>query len=306
MKFFSTLRNRFQVLTSLESRLHKVQEALGRIEARQLGDMDAAGLKCNEFRVFSQWGEDGILQYLLRHVRIDCKLFVEFGVENYLESNTRFLLVNDNWNGLVLDGSRENIEYIRHDRIYWQHNLKAECHFITRENINSILTQHGVSGDIGILSIDIDGNDYWVWQEISVVNPAIVVIEYNARLGPDKSLTVNYDPHFERAKAHHSNIYYGASLKALCQLASQKAYCFVGCNSHGNNAFFVRGDLMSPLLTELSVEDGFVRNWFRESRGADGELSFLSAEQEQALIATLPWVEPTADSGAPQKPSTDD
>ena len=91
-----------------------------------------------EFSVYSQWGEDGIVQHLLRYVPISNKMFVEFGVENYLEANTRFLMIKDNWTGLVMDGSNENIDYIRQDDIFWRFHLKAQQAFITRENINVI------------------------------------------------------------------------------------------------------------------------------------------------------------------------
>jgi hypothetical protein len=271
------------------ARLHRIQEALGRVEARgflaHTGDLRSA-----EFRVFSQWGEDGIIQWLLQLVAISHTTFVEFGVQNYLESNTRFLLINNNWSGLVIDGSAENIAYIRNDPIYWQHNLKAECNFITKDNINSMFEQSGLVGEIGLLSVDIDGNDYWVWREISVVQPAIVVCEYNARFGPERAVTIPYRADFVRERAHFSNIYYGASLRALYQLGKSKGYAFVGCNSAGNNAFFVRGDLLPGSIKELTVEEGFVPNRFRESRTRDGQLSFLSVEAERELLDSLPLV----------------
>ncbi|MFM6608172.1 MAG: hypothetical protein ACKPJO_23270, partial [Dolichospermum sp.] len=227
----------------ITSILHKLQETLGRIEARQLETLNSKSIRDNEFRAFSQWGEDGIIQFLIRNVPINRKIFVEFGVQNYTESNTRFLLINNNWSGLVIDGGSEEISYIKNDPIYWQYNLKAVNSFITKDNINQIISDNGIQGEIGLLSVDIDGNDYWVWQAIDCINPAIVISEYNFRFGANKAVTVPYDASFVRSKAHYSNIYYGASLKALCILADKKGYAFVGCNSAGNNAFFVRKDL---------------------------------------------------------------
>ena len=162
--------------TPLPAQIYKMQEALGRIEQRQTAQ--ASGFRESEFRVFSQWGEDGIIQFLLQHVSIKQPLFIEFGVENYTESNTRFLLTNNQWSGIVIDGSDENIEYIKKDPIYWATNLKAVSAFITKDNINELITQNGITGDIGILSIDIDGNDYWVWQAIDCVSPSIIICEY--------------------------------------------------------------------------------------------------------------------------------
>ena len=172
----------------LSARVVRMQESLGRIESRQ--SATAGDLREAEFRAFSQWGEDGIIQFLLRQVKVECEIFVEFGVESYVEANTRFLLTNNNWSGLVLDGSAENIRRIKKSGIYWQHNLKAVEAFITRDNINALLVENGISDDIGLLSVDIDGNDYWVWQAIDAISPAIVVLEYNARFGVSEVVLV--------------------------------------------------------------------------------------------------------------------
>jgi hypothetical protein len=286
--FFSALKASAGRLRTIEERCKKIQEALGRIEGRQLANVPAGDLQGAEFRTFSQWGEDGILQHLLRHVAITKRIFIEFGVENYTESNTRFLLVKDNWSGLVIDGSAANIDFIKNDDIYWRHNLKAEHAFITAESINDLIRRNGIEGEIGLLSIDIDGNDYWVWQAIDVVNPSIVVLEYNSGLGPERAVTIPYDAGFVRSKAHYSNLYYGASLSALWLLGKRKGYSLVGCNSAGNNAFFVRDDLRPASLPEVRPKDAFVRAQFRESRAADGTLAFLSDTQEMAILDSLP------------------
>jgi len=269
----------------------RLREAVGRIEARQLAERGAAKLCANEFQVYSQWGEDGILQHLIRLVPVPHRIFVEFGVEDYSEANTRFLLVNNQWSGLVLDGSAANVRAICRGELYWKHNLKAVQAFVTRENINDLLRAQGVTGEIGLLSVDIDGNDYWVWEAIDVVTPAIVAVEYNSRFGPERAVTVPYDPQFVRSQAHHSCIYYGASLAALVALGRRKGYAFVGSNSAGNNAFFVRRDLRPETLPELTSAAGYVALQFREARDAQGHLAYLSLEEEQALLNRLPLVE---------------
>jgi len=289
--FVSALKNFARRVCSIEERSKKIQEALGRIEERQLRDLPAADIQGAEFRVFSQWGEDGILQHLLRHIPVSKKIFVEFGVETYTESNTRFLLINDNWAGLVIDGSPENVDYIKKDEIYWRYNLKVETAFITRDNINDLIRRNGISGEIGLLSVDIDGNDYWVWEAIDSILPSIVVVEYNSRFGPERAVTVPYDPRFFRTTAHYSNIYYGASLAALCLLGKRKGYSFVGCNTAGNNAFFVRSELRSAGLPELTPAKGFVQLQFRESRDASGKLALLTGDQESTVLDTLPLTE---------------
>ncbi|WP_354634707.1 hypothetical protein [Planktothricoides raciborskii] len=269
------------------SRLDRIQRALGRIELNQQVLINSKNIQDNEFQVYSQWGEDGIIQFLLRNIYVKNHIFVEFGVENYQESNTRFLLTHNNWSGLVIDGSLENIEYIKSDRIYWAYNLKAECAFITTENINNIFTKNGCSGEIGLLSIDIDGNDYWVWEAIECINPAIVICEYNSLFGCHKKVTIPYDENFVRQKAHFSWIYYGASIAALEHLGKIKGYSLVGSNSGGNNVFFVRNDLVGNLPV-YSAESAYVQAQFRESHDYKGNLNFLDFKQKLDLISEMP------------------
>jgi hypothetical protein len=124
-----------------------------------------------------------------------------------------------------------------------------------------------------------------------VVSPRIVVIEYNSRLGPHRAVGIPYRADFERARAHHSMLYYGASLRALWKLGQRKGYELVCCNSAGNNAFFVRADLMPSGLQPARVEDAYVRAKFRESRDASGRMNYLDSAQEEQLLASLEWVE---------------
>jgi hypothetical protein len=268
-------------------RLDLVQQALGRIEARQTATVRPGDLESAEFKVSSQWGEDGIVEHLVRHVPIERGLFVEFGVQDYSEANTRFLLTHRNWSGLVIDGSPENIDRIRRDSIYWRFNLKSECAFITKDNINTVISKHGIAGDIGILSVDIDGNDYWVWEAIDCISPRIVIAEYNALFGPHAAVTVPYDETFMRGRAHYSNLYWGCSLAALQRLGQRKGYVLIGCNSAGNNAFFVREDV-SAKLPERNVLEAYRLAHFRESRNPDGTLSFLDPAAARNVIAQLP------------------
>ncbi len=291
LKNLASAISSFQSLSRMERAVAELREAVGRLEARQVAALQVPSLAANEFRVWSQWGEDGILQHLIRQVTVPNRIFIEFGVETYVEANTRFLLTQCGWGGLVLDGSEENIAAVKRDDIYWRHNLKAACAFITRENIDGLLAANGISGPIGLLSIDIDGNDYWVWEAIRSVDPALVVVEYNSRFGPDRAVTVPYDPAFQRSKAHYSTSYYGASLAALVALGRRKGYAFVGSNSAGNNAFFVQRSRLPASVPELTVAEGYVRRAFREMRDPSGALVFPTAEQEEALVQSLPLVE---------------
>lgn len=249
-----------------------------------------AGLYEAEFCAFSQWGEDGIIDWLVSRLPDIPRSFVEFGVEDYRESNTRLLLQLHNWRGLVMDGSSAHIRDIQGQDIYWRHGLTAKCAFIDKDNINDLLAEEGFGGQIGLLSVDIDGNDYWVWQAITVADPVIVVCEYNAVLGDRYALTVPYQADFQRTRAHHSNLYFGASLPALKSLASSKGYTFVGTTSTGCNAFFVRNDMAAAITSGLGAAWAFP-SMVREARDAQGRLLFLNGEDRSRLIADLPLVD---------------
>ncbi len=194
------------------------------------------------------------------------------------ESNTRFLLKNNNWEGVLIDASKEDIQSIKDDATYWKYSINAIHSFISRENINEVIEATDVPFNIGLLSIDIDGNDYWVWDAIECISPVIVICEYNNLFGPDLKVTVPYKSDFERSNAHYSNLYYGASISALQLLAENKGYILVGSNSVGTNLFFVRND-MSKFINSKTVSDTYVKCNVRESRSKSGKLTFLSKKE---------------------------
>jgi hypothetical protein len=272
------------------TRLDVIQEALGRIEARMNASHAASDPREHEFKVYSQWGEDGIIDYLVTRVPLPSKTFVEFGVETYVEANTLFLMKHRHWRGLVIDGSPDNIESIRRGSVLWRYDLHADCSFITRDNINEIIARNGFSGDLGLLSVDIDGNDYWVWEAINVVQPRIVVAEYNSLFGPTALISTPYSPDFYRTTAHPSNMYYGASISALNHLATSRGYSLVAGNSAGNNVFFVRNDVLGDLRVQ-SPRQAYVRAAFREARSAEGRVELLDFESRFAAIGHLEVVD---------------
>lgn len=274
---------------NMESRLERLTFDLGCVQDK-LHAAAAFPRDC-EFQVFSQGGDDGIIQRLVREVPVPERIFVEFGVQNYLESNTRFLLMKDHWSGLVIDGSQKYIDFIRRDPICFRHDLKAICAFVQTTNINQLLAEHLATKTIGLLSIDIDGNDYWIWKAMDAVEPAIVITEYNFRFGPSRAVTVPLDENFVRNQAHYSNIYYGASLKALWILANQKGYDLVCCNTFGNNAFWVKKDLRPASLPALTAEAAYCSGKFQEGKDRQGRPAFYSREEERQLLETLPLVE---------------
>jgi len=240
-------------------------------------------IKKSEFKIFSQWGDDGIIDFLVNYLDIVDTRFVEFGVESYTECNTKFLLMSKNWKGLIMDGSSDNMNSLKRSELYWKYNIKALDVFITKENINQLLSENGFSGEIGIYHIDIDGNDYWIWKETTAVNPIIVIVEYNAIFGYDKPHTIPYKKDFYRTNEHFSNLYYGTSLLSLCDLAEEKGYYFIGCNSNGNNAYFVRKDKIKNILPKTAKE-GFIESRFSESRDKEGNLNFLRDKEKMKSL----------------------
>ena len=262
--------------------------AHGTLLCNQQKTMTSTCLTDYEFKIFSQRGEDGIIQHLIRHVPIKNETFIEFGAETYIESNTRFLMMNNNWNGLIMDGSEENMRSVRQSSWFWMYDLIAKSAFIDAENINGLIAVHGLT-DIGLLSIDIDGNDYWVLQalDLSKLNPSILVLEYNALLGRDRAISVPYEKDFNRTRAHYSNLYFGASLMALTDLAVEKGYAFVGCNLAGSNAFYVKKEFVSDKLPSVSIAEGFRLDKCRQSRNSDNTLSYLRGEDRLAAIRGL-------------------
>jgi len=272
-------------LARLRLETDDIKMLLGQLHAERVRSLTSAQFPQGvEFKVFSQFGDDGIIQFLIHALKPCARSFIEFGVTDYAEANTRFLILNDNWRGLVLDGDPKMIERVRSHHISVLRDLTAASAFVDAANVNEVFLQNGFEGELGLLSIDIDGNDYWVWEAINVVDPLIVVCEYNSVFGPDDAVTVPYDPAFVRQDAHHSRLFYGASLAALCHLGQRKGYAFVGCNSHGNNAYFVKADRAGALKV-LTPDEGYVESRFRESVDDGGRHTFIGGSDRISVIA---------------------
>jgi hypothetical protein len=256
-------------------------------EIIQNRNYDSSNINKFEFSIFSQWGDDGIINYLINNIEIANKKFVELGVEDYLESNTRFLMQNNNWSGFIVDGNCKLLDTVKSRYFYWKYDLKALCKFIDRENINEIINYSGFHGNIGLLSIDLDGNDFWIWKNLNTLDPDIVVIEYNYRYGPEKSVSTPYDKNFNRFSFHESGIVYGSSLKALAKLGKEKGMSLVGTNLAGNNAYFVKSKFLSQNIREKSVKECFNSGKFREHRDINKKLTFKSIEEEKKILNNI-------------------
>ncbi len=198
------------------------------------------------FSGYSQSDEDGILAEIFRRIGTTNQTFVGFGCNAGVENDSVYLL-HTGWGGLWMDADPANIASVQ--RYYPEQIqkgvLKVKQAFITRENINPLIAEAGLAREIDLLHIDIDGNDYWVWEVIDTISPRVVLIEYNATFRPPVAIVQKYDPAY---RANFSN-YYGASLKAFELLGRKKGYSLVGCSYSGVNAFFVRDDLVGDLFS---------------------------------------------------------
>lgn len=282
-------------ITELERKLNRLEIELNENKllsggelARSNAERSVRTIQDAEFKVFSQFGDDGIIQYLTSIIPVKNEHFIEFGVEDFSESNCRFLMMNNNWSGFVIDGNPENIQKLKKSYYFWKHDLQAVASFITKENINTLLSSFK---DVGLLHIDLDGNDYWVLKELELerLNPDILILEYNSVWGEEKKVTIPYDPTFYRTQAHYSNLYWGASLAALKELAQERGYFFLGTNQAGNNAYFSHARHQG-LFKDLEVKTCMAK--YRESRDENGKLSFLrSGHDKLSLVAKLPLID---------------
>lgn len=209
------------------------------------------------FRVFSQNDEDGILLYIFSLIGFTNKVLLDVAFASPIGSNSANLLCNWGFYGLLLEGSPENIANSRNYFATYPDTCifppKIEHTWVTAENINQIIWGNNISGEIDLFSLDVDGIDYWLWNSLTVVQPRVVIVEAAAFLDRQYSITVPYRPDFDRHKIHED--YYGASIAAFIRLGRAKGYRLVACNKFGFNLFFVRNDIDSTVLPEITADD---------------------------------------------------
>ena len=243
-------------------------------------------LNRQEYRVFSQHREDGIIDYLLNLIDDDIGKFVEFGFA-VDQCNCLNLAVNRGFSGLFMDGAKTKCAVaVDTYKQLGLNDVRIVNAFINRDNLNSLIYHSGINGEIDVLSVDVDGNDYWLWQSIECITPRIVVIEYNATLGPDATVSVPYDPTFVRYDAHPSGFYHGCSLAAIEHLGKQKGYRLVGVDETGVNAFLVKNDLCPDLATASAA------GCFKDHRGRV-KYQNLSHDQQFDKIKEMPLIDVT-------------
>lgn len=239
------------------------------------------------FKAFSQTDEDGILLYILSIIGSASKRAVEFCAGNGVECNSANLIINHGWHGLLVDGDDQLVKsgvdfYNRNPHTYVYPPVFVH-RWITRDNVNSLIMEHGFSGDIDLLSIDMDGVDYWIWQAIDCIEPRVVVVEYQDILGPDKSCSVPYSDSFNSSDYSSSRgmpNFCGASLLAFVKLVRSRGYRLVGCNRYGYNAFFIRNPLGEKELPEIDINQCFIH-----------PKVLWGMKERYPLVKDLPWVD---------------
>ena len=236
-----------------------------------------------DYKIFSQNGEDGIIDYLLYSLDITSPKFIEIGVGNYQESNTRYLFETTSPKGLIIDCVKNlKTEVLKNTKL-WRGDLKIIENFIDSENIIKILKENSFYEKIDLFSIDIDGTDYWVLKQIPNNFSKIIIVEYNSNFGHEFEVTVPNIKKFDRTKYHYSNLCFGTSLKAVINLLEKKNYTFIGTNTSKLNAFFVSNTELNKINLNIPDKNNlqkFTNSNLRESRNTSGELNYLSGNKK--------------------------
>ena len=241
------------------------------------------------FSCFSQSNEDGILDFLTTRLGFDySSTFLEIGTQDYAESNTRFLYSRLHCTGKIVDCCSRYNERVRRvlSDAYWKGRLDTVERFVTLENVRSIITH-----EYDLISIDIDGNDFWILAEIlKVVSPKVLVCEYNPLFGTAK-VSTPYHEDFNRELYHYSHLVFGMSLPAAIMLAEERGLVYIGSNSLHNNAFFIRKDCVSLLPSTFVIPSPECSRVceviVQEGRNSEGDLQLLDKEEIIGMLSNV-------------------
>jgi hypothetical protein len=289
--------SRREVVLSVQDRLLIASSAINAMRSRNL---EIKALWEAEIRVFSQWGEDGILTYLLDSVGIAKPKILEIGAGNFEECNSRFQAEFRNASVYAVDLRSDLEANCKTLDVFWRSIIIPVNDYITPNNINShIKSAKSLLGGLDIFSLDVDGNDYWILHEADLSDISIVVCEYNPLFGHSKSVTVPREDNFSREAKHFSWLYYGMSIKANISLMQKKGFVFCGSNLAGNNAFFIKEEFEKKLNFDIPSSTSLASHtdWrVREARDENGQLSFLFGEDRASLIKSLKVIETKSNS----------
>ena len=249
-KVVTTYRNEFMIIKKLfrflikSQSINRINMALSRAAATSaLRQIDVSIPNSWEFSGFSQNGEDGIIDFLLGKLKRRSRYFIEIGTADGIECNTAWLAIAKKYSGIMIEGNAKVCA--QSATLYQGLNLGVECinMFITQETVSQ-LGQLALDNRPDVLSLDIDGNDYYIAKMLFEVGfrPKIFVVEYNSAYGDEKKITIAYRGDFDFTTAHASQLYYGVSISGWKSLFRKYGYKFVAVDSNGVNAFFVNPD----------------------------------------------------------------
>ncbi len=236
-----------------------------------------------EYKIFSQNGEDGIIDFLLNRLQIEKPKFVEVGVGDYLESNTRFIFERTSASGLIVDCIEKFDSRVKKNIKIWKGELYIHQEMIAANSLNEILKNYNFDKNLDLFSLDIDGIDYWVIKNLSKNFSKIAILEYNPIFGNQLEVTVPDIINFNRQKYHYSHLCYGVSLKALVSLMKNKNFYFIGANLMRNNAFFISNDFAKEkYFPNLRIHDleYYTNGNVSESRDKSGKLNYLKGNDK--------------------------
>jgi hypothetical protein len=288
MRRLRELWRRLKALSSTPDRLARMEgvlaDSLGQLEPllaaaqleRELARpnlQDPKRLERYGFKALSQFDTDGILREIFRRVGEVDRSFVEFGTGQGVENNTVYLLCQG-WRGVWIEGS-ETMHHAQRRFFDWAvraGTLTPVSSFLTRDNINDVVQRAGLTGPIDLLSIDVDGNDYHLWEALTCVEPRVAVVEYNAYLPAPLRWIMAYDPAY---RWDQQSTYFGASLASLETLGKRKGLRLVGCDVVGLNAFFVREELCGDRFSDGDALTFFhPRRWWLDRAFTRGPVPF--------------------------------
>jgi hypothetical protein len=264
----------------------KVRIGQAEIAAKKSYHQNFVHLWDAEVKVFSQWGEDGIIEYLCDVIELTKPKMIEFGAGNFTECNSRFLTYNRGASAVLVDGRRDLVKSARRQEIYWKSTIIPITEWIRPSNVNKLIEiAKKELGGVDIISFDLDGNDYWIMKESDLSGAKVIIVEYNPLFGWKFPVSVKENSNFDRTKAHYSWLFYGASILAFVELLASKGFIFVGSNRVGNNAFFLNKNKVANFPLELPKDLEKYVDWrVRESRDKNQHLDYKSIKEAQESI----------------------
>ena len=255
-----------------------------KLMSRLLNPEEMPGFSDVGFKVYSQFDEDGILLYIFSLIGFTNRKIVEVCAGGGKECNAANLIINHGCHGLLFDGDLNNIKkankFFSQNKSTWLHPPICKHAWITKDNINSLIQENGFEGEIDFFSLDVDGNDYWIWKEISVIRPRVVICETFASAPLDKAVTIPYKEDFDRfSPDNYSRYFLSASPLAMKKLADEKGYRLFGAHKYGFNLIFLRNDVGNDVFPTIELSSIPLNPYLQKLR-----------EERWPLVENGPWV----------------